>query len=245
MNLSIILPAYNEQENINQAVASCIDACRRHTDEFEIILIDDKSTDGTPELAEKLAAEHPQVTVIHNERNIGQGASQIKGFAASKHEFVMHNGMDCPFDFADLGKMLPLFENADVVVASRTGRPGYTFYRRVLSWVNRTLLRLLFPLKLRDYNFIQIYRKQVLDAVNVADIKATSAGFVVPEILITAHDLGFRIVETPVEYHRRQAGLATVGNPKVVLRSLRDLFGFWWARLRSRKQLARKKVNAS
>jgi len=237
MNISIVLPAYNEQQNIERTVSRTIEAVRPLFEKFEIIIVDDASTDGTLRIARHLESRHPEIRVIHNERNIGQGACQLLAFSLARYELVTHNGMDYCFDFNDLPKMLALMEDADVVCAARTGRPGYTAYRRFLSWVNRMLLRVLFPLRLSDYNFVQIYRKEVLDAVNV---RARSAGFVVPEILISACNLGFRVKETPIEYHRRQKGLATVGSPGVVFRSVIELLGFWWRRLRSRRALGRR-----
>jgi len=232
MKISVILPAYNEQDNLAPTVERSVEALRERFEDFELIVLDDASTDRTLQVARELAAKHPQVRVLPNERNLGQGLSQLRGFREARFELVIHNGVDYPFDFRDLDKMLPLLDEADIVVAARTSRPGYTVYRRFLSWVNRMLLRALFPLRLSDYNFVQLYRCETLQVVG--DVMATSAGFVVPEILFRARDLGYRIRQTPIEYHRRQRGVATVGNPRVVWRSFCDLFAFWWARARGR-----------
>ena len=244
MNISIVLPAYNEQPNVERTVLRTIEVVRPLFERFEIIIVDDASTDGTLQIARELALRHGEVRVIHNERNLGQGACQLLGFARARYELITHNGMDYCFDFNDLPKMLDMMKGADVVCAARTGRPGYTLYRRFISWVNRVLLRLLFPLRLSDYNFVQIYRKKVLDAINV---RARSAGFVMPEILISAHSMGFRVKETPIEYHRREGGLASMGSPGVVLRSLLELFGLWWRRPPARRvqplESAGKKTN--
>jgi glycosyltransferase involved in cell wall biosynthesis len=236
MGISVILPAYNEEKNIEKTIARTLEALRSQFERFEIIIIDDASKDETGKMADALAAEHPEISVIRNEKNLGQGACQIKGFRKAKYELVTHNGMDYPFDFNDLSKMLPLFDKADVVVAERTGRPGYTLFRKFISFANLTLMNLLFPLHLRDYNFIQVYRKKVLDSISV---DAGSAGFVIPETLIRAHDLGFRIQGIPIEYHAREAGEAKCGSFRVIYNSTRELLRFWWKRLRGRGIVAK------
>jgi len=236
MGISVILPAYNEEQNIRRTISRTLEALRSQFARFEIIIVDDASKDATGTMADALAAEHPEIAVIHNEKNLGQGACQILGFRKARYELVTHNGMDYPFDFNDFSRMLPLFDTADVVVAERTGRPGYTPFRKFISFANLTLMNLLFPLHLRDYNFIQVYRKTVLDRISV---DAGSAGFVIPETLIRAHDLGFRIRGIPIEYHAREAGEAKCGSFRVIRNSTRDLFRFWWKRLRGRGLFAK------
>jgi hypothetical protein len=127
--------------------------------------------------------------------------------------------------------MLPLCGEADIVVAARTSRPGYSRYRLLTSAVHRAMLHCLFPLRLSDYNFVQLYPAAVWKAIQV---EARSTAFLTPEALIRAHDMGYRIKEVKIDYHPRLAGTATSGNPKVILSSLRDMFSFWWKRLLGR-----------
>lgn len=226
-SLSVIYPAYNEEENIRDTIARSLEALRARLESFEILIINDKSRDRTGDIAEELARAHPEITVLHNPRNMGQGATLIEGFQRARGEWVLHNAMDYPFDLCDLDKMLPLLDEADIVVAARDQRLNYTPYRRFLSWGNLTLQRLLFHLKLRDCNFVQLYRKAVLDAIK-PDAKST--GFITTETLIRAQDAGYRIKEVVIQYHPRLRGVATSGSLKVVVRTLRDLLRFWWKR---------------
>jgi hypothetical protein len=136
--------------------------------------------------------------------------------------------MDYPFDLCDLDKMVPLLANADIVVATRDQRAGYDWYRTFISRVNIWLLHLLFPLRLSDYNFTQLYPKTYLDRV---ELVSTSTGFVTPELLIRAADMGMRVKAIEIPYHPRLKGEATSGKPKVILHSLSDLLRFWWLRL--------------
>ena len=231
MEISVIFPAYNEEQNIQAAMLRARDALRPLFDRFEIIIVDDASQDRTPQIADALAAEYPEIRVIHNKPNKGQGESILIGFRAARHSLLIHNAMDYPFDLKDLRLMLPALAEADVVVAARVRRAGYTLYRKLTSVVNIAFLHLLFEPKLRDYNFVQLYRKTVFDSLPV---QSRGPAFVTPEMLIRAHDMGYRIKEVEIEYHARERGEATAGKPLVILRSLRDMLAFWLQRRRER-----------
>jgi dolichol-phosphate mannosyltransferase len=231
MEISVIFPAYNEAETIRPTMAKALDALRSVVDRFEILIVDDCGQDGTGRIADELAARHPEIRAIHNVANIGQGASIVRGFEEARFDLVTHNAMDYPFDLRDLNQLLPQLKEADIVVGSRLSRPGYSPYRMIMSYVNLMLLHTLFPLRLKDYNFVQLYPKSVWKSVKV---EARSTAFLTPEALIRAFDMGYRIKEIGIPYHPRLAGEATAGRPKVILRSLQDMLRFWWKRQRGR-----------
>ncbi len=225
--ITVFYAAFNEEAALRTTIERSVEALRELFKSFEILLIDDCSRDRTGLIADELARQYPEVLVMHNSRNLGQGETGWMALQAAKGDMIIGNAIDYPFDLRDLGLMLPLLKNADIVVATRRERAGYSAYRTLLSVVNVWLLNFLFPLGLNDYNFIQLYRRTVLERVKV---KARSTGFIGPEILIRAHDQGFRIRSVEVEYHARTSGTATSGKLKVVLASLRDMFSFWLER---------------
>jgi glycosyltransferase involved in cell wall biosynthesis len=228
MGISVIFPAYNEEMNICSTMEKSLAAMRELGREFEIVIVNDKSKDGTGRIADELAAENPEVRALHSERNMGSGASVVRGFQQARFELMARNAMDYPFDLRDLPKLLKYCGEADIVSAARTSRPGYTRYRKVMSVVHKQLLHLLFPLKLSDYNFVQLYPCTVWESIHV---EARSPAFLTPEAMIRAYDMGYRVKEVQIEYHPRLAGEATSGKPKVILHTLRDMFSFWWKRL--------------
>ncbi|MGH7814715.1 MAG: glycosyltransferase family 2 protein [Candidatus Binataceae bacterium] len=229
MEISVIFPAYNEAENIRRTIAKAMEALPPLFDRFEIVIIDDCGQDGTGRIADELAAAHPEIRVIHNEKNLGQGACIALGFAEARYGLLLHNAMDYPFDLRDLAKMTPLLKDAGIVVASRMARPGYSKYRLIVSYANIALIRTLFPLKLWDYSFVQLFKKSAWMNLKV---ESRSTGFMIPEALIRAYDLGYRVEAIEIPYHPRLVGVATAGKPKVILQSVRDLFRFWRKRLR-------------
>ena len=228
MSISVIYPAYNEEKNLVSTIERSLQALQSLTGDFEIVIINDASTDATGRIADEFAVRCRHIRVVHQPRNMGQGVGIITGFRAASKELLIHNGVDYPFDVADLKSMLPLLPNADIVVAVRKGRPGYTTYRKLLSVATVRLIQTFFDLRLRDYSFVQLYRRQVWQDI---DVDARSTGFLIPEALIRAHDLGYRLAEVDIEYHARMHGKATAGKPSIVARSLLDLLRFWSKRL--------------
>lgn len=222
--LSVVFPAYNEEYNIERTMKRSLQALRDRFSAFEIILIDDQSRDHTFEKAKTIAADNPEIHVLRNTVNMGQGKTLLRAFDEARGEFVIHNAVDYPFDLEDLDVMIPLMDDADIIVAARRARPGYSAYRRAVSSINIFLIRALFGLKIRDYNFVQMYRRDVLNKISIT---ADSTGFLTPEIIIRANDMGYRVVEVEVDYHPREFGIATAGSPKVLIKSFRDMISFF------------------
>jgi glycosyltransferase involved in cell wall biosynthesis len=220
LSLSVVIPAYNEESLIDAAIRRSIPALTRVVDTFEIVLIDDCSTDATPRLVDELAAEFPEVHAIHNSVNLRQGGSLRLGFARARYDLVMHNAVDCPFEFDDLPTLLRHFPAADVVVAKRRSYPGVRAGRELMSTANRTLIRTLFGVNVTDYNFIQVYKRAVLE--RQACISDATL-FLTVERIVRAHHAGLRVVEVETEYHPRRAGTSTSGTLRNIVASLRDM----------------------
>jgi glycosyltransferase involved in cell wall biosynthesis len=235
-SITVIFPAYNEEANVRRTIERAVEAMSPRFETFELLIIDDGSRDSTASIARELAAKYPEIiTFLQNECNMGLGETLYTAFQCAKGELVIQNAMDYPLDLCDLDKMLPVLDEADVVVAVRKAYAGYTPYRKLTSRVNRALLRLLFKPTLRDYNYTQLFTREVLQAARPT---SRSTVFIAPEIIIRAFDLGFRIREVDVDFYPRIAGEATSGKPMVILRSVRDMFVFWLKRSFSLKQSA-------
>jgi dolichol-phosphate mannosyltransferase len=229
LSLSVVMPAYNEEAIIESTIRRSAQSLRRLVGQFEILLIDDCSTDRTPELADALAREVTEVRVVHNPVNLSQGGCLQKGFGLARCELVTHNAIDYPFDFDDLARVLIHFPAADVVVVTRRHYP-VAAARRFVSGVHRSLIRLLFGLKVNDYNFVQVYKRSLLRQLPCF---STATAFITVEHVIRAHHRGRRVVTVEADYHRRLVGVSSSGNLRVVWGSLRDMARLW-AELRFR-----------
>jgi len=222
--VTVVIPGYNEERNIETAVGRCLSALEGLGVSHEVIVVNDCSTDRTAEIANALASSNRAVRVIHNTINLNVGISVLIGMRAARGRIVTHNAMDLPFDPADLARVLPMFDHADVVVVVRTDRSAHSVWRKITSIVHHWMVRILFWTRIRDMNFVQAYRRSVVQALPV---KAKSPAFVTPELLIRAQKAAYRIVEIGADFHRRHAGSSSFGRPRDILWTLSDMLSFW------------------
>jgi SAM-dependent methyltransferase len=218
--LSVVMPGLNEEENVERAVGRTVRALEQLGTEFEVLVIDDGSTDRTGEIAERLAAEDRRVRVLRNERNLNYGVSLARGLAAARGDWVLHDGMDLPLAPEDIARIVPHLVDADIVVVRRTDRAAHSAWRKLTSWTNGLLLRTLFRPRASDLNFVQFYRRA---AVVALPLRSTSPAFVTPELIIRAERAGLRVREVEAEFRRREAGRAHFGKPRDIWWTLRDM----------------------
>ncbi|HUY36566.1 MAG TPA: glycosyltransferase family 2 protein [Pirellulales bacterium] len=214
VELSVILPAFNEESAVAGAVETYLRSLGECCASFELVVIDDGSADDTFAAAERAAAGHPAVRVLRNERNLGQVATILRGWAESRGEFVMHNGIDLPFDPGDTGTVLArLRDGADVVVVERVGRQAYGAARKLLSWANVSLVRMLFGSPFVDHNFVQAFRRRALQGIAV---ESRGVSTVTTELILKSLAAGFRVESVAAPYHARASGRSSLTFKKIV-----------------------------
>lgn len=229
-SLSVIMPGLNEEASIEGALRRMVAALEKLEMEFEVIVVDDGSTDRMGGIADRLAASDDRIRVLHNERNLNYGVSLQRGIAAARCEWLLHDGMDLPLAPEDIARFTPHFEHADVVVACRVDRSAHSPWRVVTSQVNRLLLGLLFSPRAADLNFVQFYRRSFAQA---QPLLSTSPAFVTPELILRAEHGKYRVVSVRIEFRNRERGKAHFGRPKDILWTLRDMLALrvhTWAR---------------
>lgn len=223
-SISLVIPAFNEEEILEESIEIFKENLSSICEEYEIIIVDDGSTDRTGEIANQLAERHKLVRVIHHSINKGVGAALLTGFQTAKNELVLTNYIDRPFDLRDLRGILPLFKEADFVVVVRRNRSANPPFRKLTSMINYLLIRLLFRVRVKDFQFVQIYKRSILDNIR---IKSTGS-FVPPEIIIKALHKGYRMKEFEAAFYKRPGGVAKYGHPRRLLHSIQEIFSFWW-----------------
>jgi glycosyltransferase involved in cell wall biosynthesis len=229
--LSFFFPAHNEADNIEALVAEALVALAELADRFEVIAVNDGSSDGTGAIADRLAAEHPDVVrVVHHPTNLGYGAAVRSGLAASRFPLIGFTDGDRQFRVADLSRLLGRLkdtgsESTDVVAGYRIRRADPAI-RLAYAKVYRTCLRLVFGLDVRDPDCAcKLFRRKTLEGIRVE----SGGAFLSAELLIKIEASGGRIVEEGVPHYPRTAGSASGADPRVVARAVRD---FWALRLR-------------
>jgi 4-amino-4-deoxy-L-arabinose transferase-like glycosyltransferase len=224
--LSLVIPAYNEAAGIRQAVAEADAALAELTLDYEILVVDDGSRDGTSALVAEEAARRPRVRLLRHSVNQGYGAALRTGFTAAQFERVAFTDADCQFHLADLGGLLNLAEEHPVAVGFRINRQDPA-RRRFLSWAYNTLVRGLLGTRVRDCDCaLKVFHKHVVASL----VPETSGFFVNTEMLTRARQLGYSVAETGVRHRPRLRGKSTVSLGDVP-RTLGALLPFWWSRV--------------
>jgi glycosyltransferase involved in cell wall biosynthesis len=220
VSLTVFFPCYNEQENVARITRQALAVLEGLGADYEVIIVNDGSSDNTGPIADQLAREHSRVRVIHHPRNLGYGAALQSGFRAAAKELVFFTDGDAQFDLAELPPLLPLLEKYDIVCGYRMNRQD-NFVRRMNGWLWTKLSNVMFSLHLRDIDCaFKLYKRAIFD-----DIRMESTGALIStEILARAVRKGYTITERGVHHYPRTAGKQTGGSLKVIFRAFKELW---------------------
>lgn len=223
LNLSVVIPAYNEEETLEKVTLSTIEALKRLVKDYELIIVNDGSIDNTREIAERLTANNEKIRVIHHPFNIGFGGSQKSGYTSAKFEYVTLVPADGQFPLSCLEKYLSEIDGVDIVMGQRMNRQD-SLGRKFNSKIYHTILRRLFNLHFKDIAWVKLFKKDVLNHIPIE----TRGAFVEAEIVIKAHYLGYKIKEIKVPHAARIAGKAKGDSLIVILGTIFALFRLWY-----------------
>jgi len=218
-SITVFFPCYNEQDNVARTVERALEVLERLNADFEVIIVDDGSTDSTGRIADEIASKNNRVKAVHHHPNLGYGAALRSGFKAATKEFVFYTDGDGQFDIGELPPLLPLMNKADIVSCYRLNRQD-NLVRRINGWCWTKLVCLLFGMKVRDIDCaFKLYRREIFD-----NIELSSTGALInAEILARAVRRGYRLIERGVHHYPRTAGKQTGGRPRVILRAFKEL----------------------
>lgn len=229
--ISFIIPVYNEEKNIQGVFQDLYAALMPHREwAWEVIMINDGSTDRTADVIAQLLKQYPETQLITHTTNLGYNASMKDGMTRARGKYLMYIGADEEFDCSELPVFVePLMAggsaHADVVLGVRWQRNAYKLHRFFLSVIYIFLLNFMFKLRVNDYNWSQAWNRELLDRI---EIRSKSL-FMLPEIIIKAHDLGYKIKEVPSNHRGRKWGKSSL-NFRIMFRALRDAVEFQWLR---------------
>lgn len=240
-SLTVIFPTYNEEANVVASVEGVREILRTRHRDFEVVVVDDGSTDRTAELADGLAAKYVEVKTIHHDRNYKLGRTLRTGFAAATKDIVFYTDADLPIDFRDINRGVDLLlrDGADAVTGYRLDR-GESWWRMIYSAVYNWLINAVFGLGVKDVNFsYKIFTKKAIQRIT-----PTSEGsFIDAELLARAKLADMRVVQMGVHYFPRRAGHSTLASPGVIVKILAEMSRFWWNVWRKRDSAARARTD--
>jgi glycosyltransferase involved in cell wall biosynthesis len=217
--LSIVLPAFNEEANVESAVRYAGEVAQRYCDEFEVIVVDDGSVDRTASIVTALSAADPRIRLVQHEQNRGYGGALKSGFLAAKLDLVFFTDADNQFELNEIGVFLDLIESVDVVAGYRIKRCDPLF-RRLNAKAWNYLVRALFYVPVRDIDCaFKLFRREVFDGLELESIGA----MVNTELMVKLGRSGYRVVEIGVSHYPRTAGTPQGAHLRVIGRAFLEL----------------------
>src|SRR6202163_804446 len=218
--LSVFFPAYNDSGTIASMVIRAVKAASELTPDYEIIVVDDGSADGTAEIADELARTYPQVRAVHHPKNRDYGAALRTGFRSATKELIFYTDGDAQYDPAELSilwaKMTP---DADLVNGYKISRAD-PLHRIVIGRVYHYIVITSFGLTLRDVDCdFRLMRRAIFERINLEK----TSGIICVEMMKKIQDAGFRVVEVPVHHYHRAFGQSQFFNFPRLFKTGRDL----------------------
>jgi glycosyltransferase involved in cell wall biosynthesis len=219
--LSVFFPAFDEEANIQRTVERALDALRRlPLERFEVLVVDDGSSDGTPKIADALAEQAPEVCVVHHAENRGYGAALRTGFESARCEWIFFTDGDGQFDVDELPLLLAQSDRFDIVVGYRKRRADH-LGRRINTFLWSMLVRTMLRVPVRDVDCaFKLLRRDALKLIGPLD---SDGAVISTELLAKARQAGITITEVPVSHYPRLGGRPTGASPRVILKALWEL----------------------
>ena len=234
--VSVFLPAFNEVKNLEGAVVDIVWAADGVLAEYEILVVNDGSTDGTRELADRLAHENPRVRALHQPRNIGIAAAYERALDEAKLDYFSFLAGDGEIARESVRNILAAVGRADIVAPYHQNPRARQLHRRLLTWGSTTLVNVLFGLKMRYYQGPCIYPVALARA-----LPKTEGGFYfLTQMLIHALRAGYSAVEVGLTHVERTSGRSKAVSFKNILKALRAIARVWWAIYVKRDTVARR-----
>jgi glycosyltransferase involved in cell wall biosynthesis len=223
--LSVFFPAYNDSGTIASMVIRTVQTASKLTPDFEVIVVDDGSADGTADIADELARTYPQVRAVHHPINRDYGAALQTGFRSATKELIFYTDGDAQYDPTELTLLWERIADADLVNGYKISRAD-PVHRIFIGRLYHHIVSLMFGLKLRDVDCdFRLMRRTIFERINLEK----TSGIICVEMMKKIQDSGFRIVEVPVHHFHRAFGTSQFFNFRRLARVARDLMLLWYS----------------
>lgn len=225
-DLSVFFPCVNEEGNLENTVKNAVEVLNRLKLNYEIIIINDGSTDNTQKLAEKLQKEYKNIRIITHHKNLGYGESLKSGFYNAKYDTIVYTDGDGQFDFNEVTKFLDKIEDNDLVIGFRIKRQD-PIHRILFAKGWGLSLFTFFGLRLKDVDCgFKMVKRRVLE--KIPKLESQRGAMINAELAIKTKKYGFRLAQVGVNHYPRKMGKPTGANIMVIFKSFSDLIRLWW-----------------
>ena len=224
-SISAVFPAYNDAGTIPSMVLQALIALRQVTEDYEVVVTNDGSSDSTAEVLNELASRYPELKVIHHPQNQGYGCALRTGFANSTKDWIFYTDGDAQYNPAELVNLTQaLTEGVDVVNGYKISRHD-PWIRVVIGRVYHHIVRIAFGFKLRDVDCdFRLIRRDIFSHVKLE----SPTGTICLEMVKKFQDAGYHFAEVPVNHYYRSYGRSQFFRWKHLWRTFRHLSALWW-----------------
>lgn len=238
-SISAVFPAYNDGGTIASMVAAAAIACRQVTDDFEIIVVNDGSSDYTAEMLAEMKSRYPELRVVTHETNRGYGGALKSGFSAAAKDWVFYTDGDSQYNPLELVDLVNAVDHGAELVNGYKLSRNDSFARMLIGRAYHYLVKILFGIRIRDVDCdFRLIPRHVLQGVELKSV----SGAICLELVKKIEDAGYRFAEIPVNHYSRKYGVSQFFVPWRILRTLKQIAGLYWM-LVVRKEHLHKKHN--
>ena len=223
--ISVFFPAYNDGGTIPSMVLTALMTLRDVADDYEVIVVNDGSSDYTAEVLEELARRYPELRVIHHEQNQGYGGALRTGFASATKDLIFYTDGDAQYDPRELKRLYAAWNgDVDLINGYKISRSD-PLHRVIIGRIYHWTVKLAFGLRLRDVDCdFRLMRRGIFDRVRLK----SDSGVICVELMKKVQDAGFRITEVPVHHYHRAYGKSQFFNFRRIWRTGKQLWALWW-----------------
>jgi len=241
--LSVFFPAYNDAGTIASLVISAVKVAATLTPDYEVIVVNDGSSDDTPRILDELAHLYPgHVRIVHHQKNRGYGGALRTGFATATKDFVFYTDGDAQYDPSEMVVLWnKMADDVDWVNGWKISRSD-PFHRIVIGRVYHHTVKLLFGLKVRDVDCdFRLMRRRIFDVVRLEK----DSGVICLEMMKKFQDAGFRVAEHPVHHYHRTYGKSQFFNFRRIFKTAVDVMKLWWVLVIRREHIQPQRARAA
>lgn len=224
-SISIVMPAYNEEESVERVVNQAVTELKKISKDFEVVVVDDGSQDSTGKILDKLAKKNKRIRVIHHKKNKGFTGAILSCYKNAKKHLVFLAPADGEFNFAELINFIDGVKGFDVAVGYRVGSTR-SIFRKFNSKGFHLLTRIFFGIKFKEISAVILWRKPILDQLSVGSNE--SAALIEPELIYQALKKGYKFTEVPFHFTARIAGKSKGAGIRMIIMTFIEMLKFWW-----------------
>lgn len=224
-SISAFFPAYNDGGTIASMVISAIMTLRQLTDDYEVIVVNDGSSDYTPEILGELERQFDHLKVVHHPQNRGYGGALRTGFATCSKDLIFYTDGDAQYDARELALLLPAMKDGVALVNGYKIERSDPLHRIIIGRIYQWGVKSLFGLRLKDVDCdFRLIHRSVFDKVKLV----SNSGVICVELMRRVQSAGFQMAEVPVHHYHRAYGKSQFFNFPRIYRTLKGLLGLWW-----------------